>query len=133
MQILIVITLSLALIAFILYKINKKFGVQEIVTSIVIALVIAFGTSFLSEKKEVNVQNIFKEKYEKATNSKILKISAQRLNNKNVSSDNKFIYKFDLIINKNNKEFVCTINEVVINKIEDEYVIKPYKESCTEK
>lgn len=133
MQILIVITLSLTLIGFILYKINKKFGLQEIITTVLIALVIGVGSSFLTEKKEKIVQNIFKQKYENSTNSKILKIKAQRLNNKNVSSSNKFIYKFDLIVSKKDKEFVCTINEVIIKKIEDEFIIGNYKESCIEK
>jgi hypothetical protein len=70
---------------------------------------------------------LFKEKYEKEKNITIESLSAELLNNKVVSSKDKFIYKFTYIISKENQEFLCTVSDVEINKIEDNYIFKILK------
>ena len=69
----------------------------------------------------------------KKNNIEILKLSTELLNNKNISSSKRFLYNFTYIINKDNKEFVCSANKVEINKIQDEFIITKYKEVCQEK
>ena len=58
------------------------------------------------------------------------------MNNKVVSSKTKFVYEFTYLVTKDNKEFLCTANNVEINKIEDNYIFKNFsdlKEECVEK
>ena len=63
-------------------------------------------------------------------------LESELLNNKVVSSKDKFIYKFTYLVKKENKEFLCTANEVEINRIQDNFVFKNFlnlKEECIEK
>jgi hypothetical protein len=92
---------------------------------------------FLYEKNQENFfPNLFKEKYEKEKNTIIEGLKAELLNNKVVSSKDKFIYKFTYIIKKDNQEFLCTTSNVEIDKIEDNFIFKNFsdlKEECFKK
>ena len=77
-----------------------------------------------------------KKKYEKEKNVIIEGLESELLNNKVINSKDKFIYKFTYLIKKENKEFLCTINEIEINRIQDNFVFKNFsdlKEECKEK
>lgn len=133
MQMMVFLLIFAAIAAFIIYKINNKFEVKEGLLLLGVLVLGILAIILFIDKKEETVPNIFKAQYEKETSSKILKFSAKRLNNKNLSSSSEFIYTFDYIVNKNDKEFVCTIENISIKKIEDEYIIDKYKENCKEK
>ncbi|WP_419764214.1 MAG: hypothetical protein ACNI28_10575 [Arcobacter sp.] len=133
MQILISIILIIILIGYIIYKIDKKFEKKEIlILGAVVIVVILVFTLYQKNQKDF-LPNQFKEKYKKEKGLDILKLSSELLNNKNVSSKKRFVYKFTYIINKNNKEYLCTTNNVEINKIEDTYVFGKWEEECKEK
>jgi len=136
MQIMVFALVLIALAAFIIYKVNNKFETKEILILLSL-IVIGIGTTlFLLQEKENKVPKIFKEKYQTSKNTEILKLSYTRLNNKNVSSNTNFIYNFDYIINKDNKEFFCTSKAVKIKKIEDEYIFENFNrldEKCIAK
>ena len=75
----------------------------------------------------------FKEKYEKEKSVTIKSLAAELLNNKVVSSSDKFVYKFTYIISKGNEEFLCIATNVEINKIENNYIFKNFanlQEEC---
>lgn len=136
MQFIFLIIVFIALLAFIIYKINNKFETKEIFILIVVILIPILSFTFYQRNQEERVPNIFKQKYEKEKNSQIEKFSFERVNNKTLSSKYEFIYNFDYIIKKDNKEFVCSAKNVVIKKIQDEYVFENFKnmtEKCEEK
>lgn len=136
MQFIFLIVILIALVAFIIYKINKKFETKEIFILLVVILIPILSLTFYLRNQEEKVPNIFKEKYEKEKDIKILKLSFDRLNNKNISSKTEFIYDFDYIIKKEDKEFACNLKNVKIKKIEDEYVFENFHnliEKCGEK
>lgn len=136
MQILLVIILILAIVAFIIYKINNQFGTKEIIIFVAIIIIsILVGTMTLKNQEE-KVPHLFKAKYEKEKNVLVEKFSFERVNNKTLSSNTTFIYDFSYIIKKDNQEFVCKAKDVKINKIEDEYVFENFEklnESCNRK
>lgn len=136
MQIMIFALILIGLVAFIIYKVNNKFETKEI-TILLCLIVISIGTIiYLLQEKETNVPEIFKERYETSKNIKILKLSSERLNNKNISSKNNFIYNFDYIINKDGDEYVCSLKNIKIKKIEDEYIFENFyklQEQCSKK
>ena len=87
-------------------------------------------------KQEEFFPSLFKQKYEKEKDITIKELTYELLNNKVVSSKTKFIYKFTYIISKDDKEFLCTVSDVEINKIEDSYIFKNFKdlkEECTQR
>ena len=87
-------------------------------------------------KQEEFFPSLFKQKYEKEKDIPIKELTYELLNNKVVSSKTKFIYKFTYIISKDDKEFLCTVSDVEINKIEDSYIFKNFKdlkEECTQR
>jgi len=136
MQIIVFALVLITLVAFIIYKVNNKFETKEIIILVSLIIITVVTTIFLTNKKEELVPKMFKEKYEKEKNVTILKLSYERLNNKNISSKSNFIYKFDYIIEKDGKESVCTANEVSIKKIEDEYIFgdfNSFREECINK
>ena len=136
MQIALFMVVSIALIAFLIYTLNKKFGIKEFLILLAVLVIPVVVISFSLNKIVQKVPNIFEEKYEKEKKVEILKLSFERLNNKNVSSNSNFIYNFDYIIKKDGKEFVCTAKEVKVKKIEDEYVFENFNklnEICNEK
>lgn len=136
MQIMIVALLAIAIVAFIIYKINNKFETKEFIILFSVIIVSSLATVMLLRNAEEKVPQLFKQKYEKENQVKILKLSHERLNNKTLSSKTNFIYDFDYIIKKDDKEFVCTSKNVKIKKIEDEYIFENFneiKESCSSK
>ncbi|WP_072681118.1 hypothetical protein [Arcobacter sp. LA11] len=136
MQIMVFALVLIALAAFIIYKVNNKFETKEIVILLSVVIITIITVVFLSNKQEEIVPKIFKEKYEKEKNVNILKLSFERLNNKNVSSKVNFLYTFDYIIKKDGKELFCTAKEVRVKKIEDEYIfenLNTLKEDCNTK
>ena len=136
MQIIITFAVILIIATIILYKINNKFQKKELLILFSI-IILTTGIMFLYEKNQENFfPNMFKEKYEKEKNTIIEGLKAELLNNKVVSSKDKFIYKFTYLVKKENKEFLCTTNEVEINRIQDNFVFKNFsdlKEECLEK
>lgn len=136
MQFIVVILLAIVLVAFLMYKINNKFGTKEIIILILVIIVSILVTNITLKNQEEKVPNLFKTKYENTKNSKIEKLTYERLNNKTVSSKTEFIYNFDYIMKKDDKEFVCTAKSVKIKKIQDEFVFENFDsldETCDEK
>ncbi len=136
MQIIVFIVVILALVGFLIYKINKKFGIKEFFILLAVFAITLIGSNIFMKSTAGTVPDIFKEKYEKEKNVEILKLSYERLNNKNISSSTNFIYNFDYIIKKENKELVCTAKKVRIKKIEDEYIFENFNklnEECNKK
>ena len=136
MQIIIATAILIILITLILYKVNDRFEKKEFIILLLI-IIISIITYISYEKSQENFfPKMFKEKYEKEKNVTIESLSAELLNNKVVSSKDKFIYKFTYIIKKENQEFLCTTTNVEINKIEDNFVFKNFsdlKEECLKK
>ena len=136
MQIIIAIAVLIIVLTLVLYRMNKRFEKKELLILLFIVILSIAGTVLYEKKQEEFFPNMFKEKYEKEKNLVIESLKAELLNNKVVSSKDKFIYKFTYLIKKENKEFLCTINEVEINRIEDNFVFKNFldlKEECIEK
>lgn len=136
MQIILFIVITVALIVFLIYTINKKFGKKEFLILLTVLIIPLVGISFILNNIAGKVPNIFKEKYQKEKGIEVLKLTYERLNNKNISSNTNFIYNFDYIINKEGKEYFCTAKEVKVKKIEDEYIFENFNslnEKCNEK
>ncbi|RXK11610.1 hypothetical protein CP965_12630 [Halarcobacter mediterraneus] len=136
MQIMLIAIFFIFLIAYIIYKVNNKFEIKELtILFFIIVLLSILSYMFLEDKKH-EVPELFKEKYEKVNNVKIEKFSFERLNNKMVSSKTNFIYNFDYIVKKENKEYICNVKNVKIKKIEDEFIFENFNslnEKCIQK
>lgn len=136
MQIIVLIAVSLIIAALIIYKINKKFEARELIILLVVVVVPVIIGTYLLDNKSNEVPNKFKSKYESEKDVKILKLTFERLNNKNVSSKTNFIYDFNYIVQKDNKELFCNAKEVKIKKIQDEYIFENFEklnEECKSK
>ena len=136
MQIIIAIAVLIIAITLILYRVNNQFEKKEFIILLLIIIITSLAYVSYEQNQEKFFPNIFKEKYEKEKNLTIESLSAELLNNKVVSSKDKFIYKFTYIIKKENQEFLCTTTNVEINKIEDNFVFKNFsdlKEECLKK
>ena len=136
MQIIITIAVLIIVLTLVLYKMNKRFKKKELLILLSIVVVSIASTILYEKYQEEFFPNMFKEKYEKEKNLVIESLKSELLNNKVVSSKDKFIYKFTYLIKKENKEFLCTTNEVEINRIQDNFVFKNFsdlKEECLEK
>lgn len=136
MQVIIIISILLIVGTVIIYKINDKFEKREFVILLGTIFLATIGFLFYENSKENYLPNLFSQKYEKENNTKIKSLNYELLNNKVVSSKDKFIYKFTYTILKENIEFLCTLDNVEINKIKDEYIFVNFsqlKEECLEK
>ena len=136
MQIIIAIAVLIVAITLILYKVNNQFEKKEFIILLLIIIITSLAYVSYEQNQEEFFPNMFKEKYEKEKNLTIESLSAELLNNKVVSSKDKFIYKFTYIVKKENQEFLCTTTNVEINKIEDNFVFKNFtdlKEECLKK
>lgn len=136
MQILIFALILITLVAFIIYRVNNKFETKEIVILLTLVFISIAGIFYLIEKNETRVPQIFKAKYENTNKIDILKLSFERLNNKTLSSNVDFVYNFDYIINKNGIDYICSLKNIKIKKIEDEYIFENFqnvKEECNKK
>ena len=123
-------------ITLILYKVNNQFEKKEFIILLLVIIISTIGMVSYEKNQEEFFPNLFKEKYFKEKNLKIDGLTAELLNNKVVSSKDKFIYKFTYIIKKENQKFLCTTTNVEINKIEDNFVFKNFsdlKEECLKK
>ena len=136
MQIIIGIAFFIIILTVILYKVNNRFEKKEFLILLAIIVISTIGYTVYENNQENFFPKMFKEKYEKEKNVVIEELESELLNNKVVSSKDKFIYKFTYLIKKENKEFLCTTNEVEINRIQDNFVFKNFsdlKEECLEK
>lgn len=136
MQVIIIISILLIVGTVIIYKINDKFEKREFVILLGTIFLATIGFLFYENSKENYLPNLFLQKYEKENNTKIKSLNYELLNNKVVSSKDKFIYKFTYTILKENIEFLCTLDNVEINKIKDEYIFVNFsqlKEECLKK
>lgn len=132
MQILIFTLVIIALIVFGIYKIKKTFSKLEIIGFFSLIVMIIIGIIYTNHLDENKLPDTFKSNYLKEKNIEILKLSYNQKNFE-VLSSSKAVYDFTYIIKKQEKEYVCEAKDVVIILIEDEYVIKKYKEECREK
>ncbi len=136
MQIIIGIAIFIIILTVILYKVNNRFEKKEFLILLVIIIVSTIGYTMYENNQENFFPKMFKEKYEKEKNVVIEGLESELLNNKVVSSKDKFIYKFTYLVKKENKEFLCSTNKVEINRIQDNFVFKNFsdlKEECLEK
>ena len=136
MQIIIATAILIILITLILYKVNNRFEKKEFLILLAIIVISTIGYTMYENNQKNFFPKMFKEKYEKEKNVVIEGLESELLNNKVVSSKDKFIYKFTYLVKKENKEFLCTTNEVEINRIQDNFVFKNFsdlKEECLEK
>lgn len=136
MQIIIGIAIFIIALTLILYKVNNKFEKKEFTILLIIIILSSIAYGIYEKNQEEFFPKMFKEKYSKEKNVVIEGLKAELLNNKVVSSKTKFVYKFTYLVSKDNKEFLCTANNVEINKIEDNYIFKNFsdlKEECVEK
>ncbi len=136
MQIIIAIAILIIAITLILYKVNNQFEKKEFIILLLIIIITSLAYVSYEKNQEEFFPNMFKEKYSKEKNLTIDGLTAELLNNKLVSSKDKFIYKFTYLVKKDNKEFLCTMTNVEINKIENNFIFKNFadlKEECIEK
>ncbi len=136
MQIIIGIAFFIIILTVILYKVNNRFEKKEFLILLAIIVISTIGYTMYENNQKNFFPKMFKEKYEKEKNVVIEGLESELLNNKVVSSKDKFIYKFTYLVKKENKEFLCTTNEVEINRIQDNFVFKNFsdlKEECLEK
>ena len=136
MQIIVLIAVSLVVAALIIYKINKKFEAKELIILLVVVIIPILIGTYLLDNKNNEVPNKFKTKYENEKKVEILKLTFERLNNKNVSSKTNFVYDFTYIVKKDNKELFCNAKGVKIKKIQDEFIFEDFEklnEECKNK
>lgn len=136
MQIMLGFIALFALVVYIIYKVNKKFEKKEFMILLGIVVLMIIGYILYEKKQETFFPNLFQEKYLTDKNIAIEKLSYELLNNKNISSRTQFIYKFVYIIQKDEKEYLCTAPKVEINKIGDEFIFTNFntlQEECIEK
>ncbi len=129
MQVLVASLIILALLTFIVYKIKKSITKKDIIIFFVILGLLIVGLTYNNKIKEEKLPNVFKENYLQEKNIEILKLSSTQVNFE-VLSSTRSIYDFIYIIKKDNKEYLCEAKNVEVLLIEDEYVIKDYKEEC---
>lgn len=136
MQVIFGIAILIIATTLILYKVNNQFEKREFIILLLIIVISSLAYTLYENKQTDLFPNMFKEKYEKEKNVTIKGLSSELLNNKTVSSKTKFIYKFTYLVSKEDKEFLCTVSDVEINKIENDYIFKNFsnlKEECTQR
>jgi len=135
MQIIIGITIFIVIFTTIIYKINDRFEKREFIILLVIIFFVTISIIWYEKSDENYLPKIFKEKYEKDKNLQIRSLSSELLNNKVLSSKDRFVYKFTYLVNKNDKEFLCTMENVEINRVEKKFIFKNFAnltEECIE-
>ena len=136
MQIIITISLLLVIATVIIYKVNDKFEKREFIILLATIILLTKAYLYYENKQDNYLPNMFIKKYEQEYKTTIKSLDYELLNNKVVSSKDKFIYKFIFTVLKEDKEFLCTLNNVEINKIKDEYIFVNFdglKEECFKK
>ena len=129
MQILIFSLIIIAIIAYIIYKINTSFSRKELITIGILFLLIIVSTIYYTQKNSVSLPNSFKQMYLKTKKIEIIKLSINQANFE-VLSSNKSVNDFVYIIKKDNQEYVCEAKGIKTQKIEDEYIFSNFKEEC---
>lgn len=133
MQYLVGFTLLIALVVFILYKVNNQFEKKEFTILLIIISVTVLIYNLYEDKQDNFYPNLFKEHYTNTHQTEIEKLSYKLLNNQQISAKDKFIYNFTYIIRKEKQTYLCEAKNVTISKIEDSYVFEKYEEDCIEK
>ncbi|WNL34712.1 hypothetical protein QT384_08995 [Arcobacter cryaerophilus gv. pseudocryaerophilus] len=136
MQIIIVISLLLVIATVIIYKVNDKFEKREFIILLATIILLTIAFLYYENKQDNYLPNMFIKKYEQEYKTTIKSLDYELLNNKVVSSKDKFVYKFTFTVLKEDREFLCTLNNVEINKIKDEYIFVNFdslKEECFKK
>jgi hypothetical protein len=129
MQVLVASLVILGLLTFIVYKIKKSITKKDIIIFFVVLALAIAGLIYNGKIQEEKLPNVFKENYLKEKNIEILKLSSTQVNFE-VLSSTRSIYDFIYIIKKGNQEYLCEAKDVEVLLVEDEYVIKDYKEEC---
>ena len=91
-----------------------------ILLATIFLLTIAF--LYYENKQDNYLPNMFIKKYEQEYKTTIKSLDYELLNNKVISSKDKFVYKFIFTVLKEDREFYVILNNVEINKIKDEYI-----------
>ncbi|MCT7524517.1 hypothetical protein N5T77_05645 [Aliarcobacter cryaerophilus] len=136
MQIIITISLLLVIATVIIYKVNDKFEKREFIILLATIFLLTIAFLYYENKQENYLPNMFIKKYEQEYKTTIKSLDYELLNNKVVSSKDKFVYKFIYTVLKEENEFLCTLSNVEINKIKDEYIFVNFndlKEECLKK
>ncbi|WP_148625508.1 hypothetical protein [Aliarcobacter cryaerophilus] len=136
MQIIITISLLLVIATVIIYKVNDKFEKREFIILLATIFLLTIAFLYYENKQDNYLPNMFIKKYEQEYKTTIKSLDYELLNNKVVSSKDKFVYKFIFTVLKDDKELLCTLNNVEINKIKDEYIFVNFnslKEECFKK
>ena len=136
MQIIITISLLLVIATVIIYKVNDKFEKREFIILLATIFLLTIAFLYYENKQDNYLPNMFIKKYEQEYKTTIKSLDYELLNNKVVSSKDKFVYKFIFTVLKEDKEFLCTLNNVEISKIKDEYIFFYFdglKEECFKK
>ncbi|MCT7540097.1 hypothetical protein N5T82_09610 [Aliarcobacter cryaerophilus] len=136
MQIIITISLLLVIATVIIYKVNDKFEKREFIILLATIFLLTIAFLYYENKQDNYLPNMFIKKYEQEYKTTIKSLDYELLNNKVVSSKDKFVYKFTFTVLKEDREFLCTLNNVEINKIKDEYIFVNFnslKEECFKK
>ena len=129
MQILIFSIFILLIVIYVIYKIKKSFTKKEFFTFIGVTIIAIATFIFYNKSQESKLPNAFKEKYFNEKNIEILKLSINQTNIEVLNSDSG-TYDFIYIIQKDDKEYVCEAKDVEVQKVEDIYVFKNFKEEC---
>ncbi|MFY9106385.1 hypothetical protein [Aliarcobacter cryaerophilus] len=136
MQIIITISLLLVIATVIIYKVNDKFEKREFIILLATIFLLTIAFLYYENKQDNYLPNMFIKKYEQEYKTTIKSLDYELLNNKVVSSKDKFVYKFIFTVLKEDNEFLCTLSNVEINKIKDEYIFVNFndlKEECFKK
>ena len=136
MQIIITISLLLVIATVIIYKVNDKFEKREFIILLATIFLLTIAFLYYENKQDNYLPNMFIKKYEQEYKTTIKSLDYELLNNKVVSSKDKFVYKFIYTVLKEENEFLCTLSNVEINKIKNEYIFVNFnslKEECFKK
>lgn len=129
MKIIIITLLILGLVFYLGYKIKNKYSKKELYSFLLIVLALIIGAILYNNYDNERMPNAFKAEYLKEKKIEIQKISYSYSAAEVLNSSSKF-YNFLYIISKENKEYVCEAKDVEVQRIEDEYLFKKYKEEC---
>jgi len=129
MQLILFSLVILAVVVYIIFKIKKTFTKKDFIIFFTVIVLIIVAFLYYDKAQENKLPNAFKANYLQERNIQIEKLSFTQVNFE-VLRSTKFVYDFLYIINKNDKEYVCEAKNVEVQKIEDEYIFKKYKEEC---
>ena len=136
MQIIITISLLLVITKIIIYKVNKKIKKREFIILLATIFLLTIAFLYYENKQDNYLPNMFIKKYEQEYKTTIKSLDYELLNNKVVSSKDKFVYKFTYTVLKEDSEFLCSSKDVEIHKIKNEYIFINFdslKEECFKK